>query len=367
MSPSLNRSAVQTGGGGSGGGGERTTTGVVMEISLGLILLIVGLGTLQLIAGVLIGRCWPLRDRQAARIREAAHLEQLARQLDSLTGSVHEDVDQHQARLREADQELRALDAPEDRQLADLALKTAAGIMRHNERLQHRLSDAEKQLQRQSQQIQMHLAAALTDPLTGLPNRRAFDDELKQYVGQWQANRRGFCLLAIDVDHFKTLNDRFGHPVGDRALCLLGEVLRDTLAGWGATSRIGGEELTVILGCSHLEDAKRLAEKARRAVAAAVIDPQLPEAHLTVSIGLAMIQPGETPAAIAKRADQALYAAKRAGRNCTYWHDGRACHRVASNDTVDHGSPPPEAAELDALCQDLRVRLSQVAVGHAEA
>lgn len=338
-----------------------------MEISLNVILWILGLGVLQLVAGALIGRCWPLRDRQTARAREAAQLEQLARQLGALTGSVHEDVDAHQSRLREADRELRALAPPDDSELTELVLKTAAGIMRHNERLQTRLSDAERQLQRQSKQIEVHLAAALTDPLTGLPNRRAFDDEVKQYLAQWNSSHRAFGLLAIDVDYFKTLNDRFGHPLGDRALCVLAKVLRETLAGWGALSRVGGEEFVAILASSHLEDAKRLAEKARHAVAAATVDPALPEARLTVSMGLAMVQPSETPAALVKRADQALYAAKRSGRNCIYWHDGRACHRVAQTETASPTGVPQDAMELDVLCQDLRNRLTEVAAGHSES
>jgi len=326
-------------------------------ISPGLILLIVVLGAVQLAAGVIIGRCWPRAERAGDRsAAEDARLDRLVRQLMALAGAVHDDVDQHQASLRAVDGELRALGPAEDRQLTSMVLKTVGKVIQLNERLQHRLTDAEKELRLQSQQLQTQATAALTDPLTGLPNRRAFDNELKLRVGQWQADRRPFCLLAMDVDHFKSLNDRFGHAAGDRALCRLGEVLREAVGTWGQVSRVGGEELIVLLTCSHLEDAKHLTEKARHAVAAATIDEGMPELHMTVSAGLAMIQPGETGAELCKRSDQALYTAKRSGRNCAYWHDGRNCQRVPDG----AGATPSDTEELTSLCQDLRTRLSEV-------
>jgi len=331
-------------------------------ISPGLILLIVVLGAVQLAAGVIIGRCWPRADRRGERSAEEARLERLARQLVVLAGAVHDDVDQHQARLREVDDELRTLGPGEDRQLTTIVLKTVGRVLQLNDRLQHRLSDAEKELRLQSQQLQTQATAALTDPLTGLPNRRAFDNELRLRVDQWRSDRRAFCLLAVDVDHFKSLNDRFGHALGDRALCRLGEVLREAVGAWGQVSRIGGEELTVLLACSHLEDAKHVTEKARHAVAAATIDEGMPELRMTVSAGLAMIQAGETGTELCKRADQALYTAKRSGRNCAYWHDGRNCQRVPDG----AGATPSDTEELTALCQDLRTRLSQVTTADGE-
>ena len=162
-------------------------------------------------------------------------------------------------------------------------------------------------------------ALASTDALTGLPNRRQFDATLNK---EWyRALRDGtpLGLLMIDVDHFKSLNDRFGHPVGDTFLARVGQVIRDNVRRAGdLASRFGGEEFAVILPGTVSGGALEIAEVIRRAVAATDTRSLVAGGSpLSVSIGVAAMVPmaGGGSAALINSADAALFHAKRLGRN----------------------------------------------------
>lgn len=155
---------------------------------------------------------------------------------------------------------------------------------------------------------------ASTDWLTGLLTRRAFINQ----AGRLRTEHRGgepFSLLMIDVDHFKNVNDRFGHGVGDQALKLIADIVRGALRSVDLCSRYGGEELTVLLPGASAHTALPIAERIRERIAEARLDAA-PEATLTVSIGVAdSLTAGPALQDVIDRADVALYAAKESGRN----------------------------------------------------
>ena len=162
---------------------------------------------------------------------------------------------------------------------------------------------------------------SLTDPLTQLPNRRAFD---RSFDAEWQRAAHEdlpISLLMIDIDLFKAFNDRLGHPAGDECLGLVARTV-NALARrpLDMAARLGGEEFVLLLPNTDAAGARQMGESVRAAIDALGIDhPGAPRGHLTVSIGLATLYPcGQDiiPAALIEQADQALYAAKRAGRNC---------------------------------------------------
>ncbi|HEX8166581.1 MAG TPA: diguanylate cyclase [Beijerinckiaceae bacterium] len=147
--------------------------------------------------------------------------------------------------------------------------------------------------------------AAMIDSLTGLPNRRAFHDHLGRAVAQ--AGRSApLALLMLDLDGFKALNDAHGHEAGDAALVALGRALQGILREADVPARLGGDEFGVVLPATTAEGARHLAERIRAAVE---------EASLSVSVGAAAFVPGMTPQQLLKAADEALYRAKREGRN----------------------------------------------------
>lgn len=168
-------------------------------------------------------------------------------------------------------------------------------------------------LVRALRQVAEHNAAlaqmALRDPLTGLPNLRAFRAALA-------AERGSFAVAFIDTDHFKSVNDRFGHAGGDRVLMALARQLRALLRQGDSIARIGGEEFAVLMPGTGLEGARALAERLRLAVAGMPLELEGTRLALTVSIGVASSQGGRaTPEAVLQAADRAMYAAKAAGRN----------------------------------------------------
>ncbi|OKO78913.1 diguanylate cyclase [Bradyrhizobium sp. NAS80.1] len=158
---------------------------------------------------------------------------------------------------------------------------------------------------------------ARTDTLTGLANRRALDEFLRkaQATAEWG---EPLSVLMLDIDHFKTFNDNFGHGVGDQVLRLMAEVLRDKVREQDLSARYGGEELIAVLPDANLAACAEIAERIRRAIADCKITRRsigevLP--NISVSIGVAQYRAGEAMSDLIERCDRALYLAKGGGRN----------------------------------------------------
>ncbi|OLP59119.1 hypothetical protein BJF93_04155 [Xaviernesmea oryzae] len=160
---------------------------------------------------------------------------------------------------------------------------------------------------------------ATTDGLTGLANRRHFMQELAARIAQCETSDRPVGVLLIDLDHFKSINDRFGHAAGDKALIETARVLHETLnadcAQQDLVARVGGEEFAVILSASSIEEADRVAERLRACIAAVHFETGGVMVRLSCSVGATLCIAGDSPEATLKRADDGLYAAKRDGRN----------------------------------------------------
>jgi diguanylate cyclase (GGDEF)-like protein len=176
--------------------------------------------------------------------------------------------------------------------------------------------------------VVMRLAQRLShlsrhDPLTGLPNRRVMQDAIA--AAQLQHLRRGtpYALLAVDVDHFKRVNDLHGHAVGDQALVMVARALRQALRSDDLVARMGGEEFCALLGDCARDEALARAERLRKAVADEVLRlADGAQLALTVSVGVALAADEVQPRTMLEHADHALYAAKGGGRNRVVMHAG---------------------------------------------
>ena len=155
-------------------------------------------------------------------------------------------------------------------------------------------------------------AQALQDSLTGLQNRRAFSQSYRRAQARMVRNKTPLCAVLLDIDHFKRVNDTYGHQVGDDVLVKLAAVLVQELRGSDEVFRWGGEEFMLLLEHTSLEAAIEVAERVRTAVEASEL---LARSTITISLGVTDIQPDETEAVIYPRADIALYTSKRDGRN----------------------------------------------------
>ncbi len=325
-----------------------------MEFSLPIFLFVLVLGVIQLAVGVVLGRCLPVRRdlQQDESGGELGHFRQVARRIYQLLASLSQDVDQHRHHVAQMSDDLVAARSGDPARLADFVVESVSQLMHLNANLQTRLSAAEDKLREQTQQIESHVVEARTDPLTRLPNRRAFDDELVRRVAQWQRRRTRFYLVMIDLDHFKQLNDRHGHLAGDHVLRRLAVVLRSALGEGEMVARVGGEEFAAILCDKPLPEARQLVEAIRQAVVSENFVFETARVSSTISLGLAAVQSGDDPVSLVGRADEALYAAKRAGRNRSFYHNGSRCEPIALPDASD--------AQWQQVCDQLRQRLADL-------
>ena len=190
------------------------------------------------------------------------------------------------------------------------ALDDMAGQLTKRE---HRLRETNDRLQELAQ----------NDGLTGLANRRAFDTRLQT---EWQLGMKlghPIALLMIDIDHFKLLNDNYGHVAGDACLRTLGKVFADAVRKGDLAARYGGEEFALLLPGAELESATRVAQRLQASVEALrIAHAAAPAHHVTVSIGVASFRPrmGASALALVEAADASLYEAKRRGRNAVVAH-----------------------------------------------
>lgn len=260
----------------------------------------------------------PAKNTPSIPYLPPAAVEENGDWLDRLASKVEDDIDCHSFHMEQIATDLRDVTG----NTPDVVLKAAAHIIIANRRLQRDLAAAQKEIQQQRQEVASLVAEARTDTLTALPNRRSFDEELGRRFDQWKRHQIPLSLLMVDVDRFKQLNDAHGHQTGDDALRLLAGVLRKTLREMDLAARFGGEEFAVLLPGTRLKDATTVAERLRASVAKESFHCRGKDLNVTVSLGLASVIADDDAQALVKRADDALYAAKSAGRNCAFLHDG---------------------------------------------
>lgn len=196
---------------------------------------------------------------------------------------------------------------------------------------------------------QAHKKDVLTDSLTGVANRRAYEFELARRIAQWERDGTPLILILLDIDYFKKFNDRYGHPAGDAVLQAVAQTLQLTIRKADLVARYGGEEFAVILPGINFEEAKDVAERMRRLIEDQRMTYESLILRVTVSIGFAQLLPGEDAASFTKRADAALYSSKEAGRNTVHFHDGVTCQRHGIGFKHDYSSLSPVEVLLPAI------------------
>lgn len=212
----------------------------------------------------------------------------------------------------------KASRAQEVEEIARILLTETQQILSTSNALERQLGESSREIDALRQHLETMRHEALTDSLTGLANRKAFDLHLAEAAREAEAEGEPLSLLLADIDHFKAFNDSYGHAVGDEVLKVVARRLKEGVKGRDTTARYGGEEFTVILPNTHLEGAMTVAEQLRAALASKTLRHRRTQQNygtVTLSIGAALYRPGESLGQLLQRADEALYRAKAGGRN----------------------------------------------------
>jgi len=195
---------------------------------------------------------------------------------------------------------------------------TNNNMAEYNEVLERRLANSKKQIDELQMSLELTRLESFIDEMTGLTNRKRFDQTLELDMSEAKVSSDPLCLLMIDIDHFKAFNDIHGHQTGDKVLRLVGQILKTNVKGRDCAARFGGEEFAILLPKTKLPAAIILSDQIRVAVKTKdLVKKSTGESlgHVTLSIGVAAYRTGESTQEFIERADVCLYAAKGAGRD----------------------------------------------------
>lgn len=222
--------------------------------------------------------------------------------------------------LAEADKKLPNLgNNPEQvRSLVKFLITENAKMQQEQALLKQQLELSQTQIDALRCNLAVAEEVSLKDPLTGVGNRRALDFNLQQSITEATTLKRPLCLLMCDLDHFKKLNDTYGHPVGDEILKVFSSILSENVRQGDTVARYGGEEFAIVLTRCDTSTAARIADRMRLDISARKLalnrNGQI-ISNVTASFGVAQFISGDTPDTLMKRADAKLYEAKNSGRN----------------------------------------------------
>src|SRR5687767_11769043 len=204
------------------------------------------------------------------------------------------------------------------RAIDESLVQTANEMRKDNSNLEERLNASKMEINQLQVNLETVRTESLTDPLTGLANRKQFDDRLTQALADSAERSEPLSLIMTDIDHFKTFNDSWGHLTGDQVLRLVAMSVKQNVKGQDIAARYGGEEFAVILPNTVLRSGLTVADHIRRAVMSKELMKRSTGQNLgrvTISLGVATARKGDTMQSLIARADACLYAAKRTARN----------------------------------------------------
>jgi diguanylate cyclase len=313
----------------------------------GLVLLV------DLAVGVAVG--WWVHEANTVR-QQAVNARQAIdalRDLHDLTCDVAGRVSRHVNKVDSISQELIALRAnctgPKDKAVVDAVSR----IVQVNEELTQQLAEAKIELDRRTETIEKQAQQAMADLVTGLPNRRGFDDELRRRLAQWHQQDTPISVVMIDVDNLQELEAKHGKDAADDVLRGVAGVLSETMRAMDLIARYDDDQFAVALPGTRLEEAQSATERLRSAVASREFHVAETPVKVTISQGVAEARSGDDMGSLLDRTGMALVASREAGGNCAFAHDGGKCTAVAQKEPAGE-SPQIVQEDLLALARELQ-------------
>ena len=304
-------------------------TANLIYLSFGVILAcaLVGIGAL---IGYMRSKRAPV---QAADDLDRHAVLEMLHELGSWTSEYSGNVSQYQSRIGELSEVAKRVTTGSGK-LDGSVVGLLGDIMQSNSQLQKRLDAAERQLDKQTRQLESYLTEARTDALTKLANRRSFDAKVEELFNAYRKGGKSFVIAMIDIDHFKKINDTHGHPAGDEVLRQVASILRQSINNPYLLARYGGEEFVVLMAGPLRVAADRIDEMRRRVAATPL---RVGELSIPITLSAGLTEPREelVPGTMIRRADESLYMAKNIGRNRVYYHDGRQAMLVGAPEVLN--------------------------------
>lgn len=259
----------------------------------------------------------PVGDLVVKKI--SGQVQESISELATMLASARSVTTDYGATLEGLTQEIKGADNLESvGQAVSSIVESTRKMMEKNQELEIQLVNSSHQVTELRRNLDDLTREAMTDSLTGLANRKAFDVHVQESIELFKTTEATFVLMLLDIDHFKKFNDSFGHQVGDQVLRLVARTLTDNVKGRDIAARYGGEEFAILLPDTPVSAGIRVAEGLRKSVESKEVVNKVTQQNMgriTLSVGIAEYSPGENLSALIARADAALYEAKKAGRN----------------------------------------------------
>lgn len=260
-------------------------------------------------------------NREGDQVRRAGdQIQKTIEEVNGAVSSVREFTSEYGKTLADVNDQLKEEKTRDEvNQLLNNVLSDTRTMIDQNHYLEKLLKESADTMETLKRDLEVARKEAMTDALTGLNNRKGFDLGVKKILSEVDSGHsEGFCLILLDIDHFKDFNDTFGHQVGDQVLRLVARTLKEGVKGRDMAARYGGEEFAILLPDTKLQSGVKVGEILREAVAKKeVINRTTGKqiARITLSAGVAEYAKGMSVDDLITAADSALYAAKKGGRN----------------------------------------------------
>lgn len=286
----------------------------------------------------------PVSADQAYARRELKRAKAIVKQLEEISREVRRNLASHQSSIAHFKERIVLMSSHENEtgESWQTLCEEAERMLSPTMRLSAQIANAYDEV-RQQANLLMTFTESRTDPLTGLSNRRALDDSLESLFAMKDRYELTFSLCILDVDHFKRINDEFGHLEGDRVLQEVASLIDDCVRETDVVTRYGGEEFVILMPSTDLPGALIFAERIRESIEQRM--------KVTVSGGVAQASATDEPQTLLARADAALYRAKSRGRNCIYCHTGESVQEHPAIDPTESNLPHENA---EALLEEVR-------------
>jgi diguanylate cyclase len=295
-----------------------------VSASIYVLLWVLPIVVVSIAIGIYVGFGLALRRKAKQIHTERAKTLQALHALLQSTEELSTGVDAHNRDLVTVGRTVEDLQVAEDfEEIQSALIDQISEVIASNRRLEDDLVCTRYMLEQQAQELDRTRVESRTDGLSGVANRKSFEESLPYMLSSFKRKGDSFALVLLDVDHFKWINDTHGHQSGDRVVMILGKTLKALLRPRDYVARYGGDEFAIMLADVELTAAIKVAQRIRLEIARTNFDVGIDGARIAVtfSMGLAMATTEDDPESLLAKADKALYQSKNRGRNQLNWYE----------------------------------------------